>query len=318
MPTITPNCEVTRAEIDARQRALDKSASSLNGHLKRGGTMKWETHTFSTGKTQTFLSLYDKDGKRVKPLGKKGAGNLWIQLPLTRVSMNRLDPKGAGHFVKLEKKGSGRYRYAIGFQQTTDDFFDVGLFEDYKTCFEALTEAYNVGLPAHFAKGTNTEGTPITSCIPQVKEQWEAFKTAWLDSAKKIAGRAAVEVAKTKLKEEDPEGKLSKEDMAKIVKAAAKKVDFDESTARDDFQDDLITKMDSKNDKFMRAKNFSIMNAEVAPPFPGRSPRTPSGEVPQSPRERCPVSIPWVRCPVSIPSGGGCFDCPFGIVRPWS
>lgn len=266
MPEITPNCPVTRAEIDDRQKMLDKSASSLNGHLKNGGTLRWETHTFSTGKTQTFLSLYNKDGKRVKPLGKKGAGNVWIQLPLTRVSLSRLDPKGAGYFVKLEKKGSGRYRYTIGFQQTDDDFFELALFEDYKRCYDALSEAYNVGLPEHFAMGENTEGTPITSCIPQIKEKWEAFKKTWIEEAKKIAGRAAVEVAKSKLKETDPDAKLSKEDMAKIVKDAAKKVEFDEAVARDDFKADLIAKMDSKDDKFMRAKNFSIINAEVPHP----------------------------------------------------
>jgi hypothetical protein len=215
-PTITPHCKVTRAEIDGRQADLDKRDSSLNALLKSGGTIKWETHTFSTGKIQTFVSMFKANGARVRPLGKKGAGNTFISMPLVQTTLNRLTPKGAGHFVKLDAK-SGRYKYALGFQKTDDEFFREDLFEDYKRCHDALTALYNYGLPEHFALGTNTEGIPITQCVPHVKAKWEEFKKVWLENAQKGAAREAMRA----YKEENPDA--SKEDIKKVGSAAKKK-----------------------------------------------------------------------------------------------
>lgn len=208
--------------------------------------------------------MRNKDGTLTRPLGKKGAGNLWISLPLTKVTLDRLTPKGAGHFVKLDKDAGGRYRYAVGFQKTDDDFFDAEMFGPYKRCVDALAHLYNVGLPEHFAMGVNTEGTPITTCLPQIKEKWEDFKKRWLESTKKAAGREAVKLAKEAAKKAG--STLSKKEMEKILSAATKKVEFDEVTAREDFRDELIENMASDDNKFLRSKNPSIINAEVRPP----------------------------------------------------
>lgn len=255
MPTIIDNCDVTVEQIQKRQESLNARDSSLDGLFKKGGKLKWTTHTFPNGKTQTFLEMVDADGKSLRPLAsRKTAGSLWLGLPLTTVTLARMTPASAGHFVDLDKR-QGRYRYCLGFQRTDDDLFDETRFGAYKRAIEALNDAYNVDLPAHFALGKNSEGIPVTACVPQVKEKWEDFKERWISAAKKAASRTAMQAAKEK--------KLSKEDIKKAGEKAAKKVEFDEATAREDFRDELIEKMSDTDNKFLRAKNFSIINAEV-------------------------------------------------------
>ena len=195
------------------------------------------------------------DGKRLKAFGnRKSAGSTWLSFPPALLTLCRSTPRGAGHFCNLETR-TGRFRYAFGFQKTDAEDFDAEKYGDFKAAIEAVNEAYNVSLPTHLAMGSNTEGIPITTCVPPVKEKWEDFKKRWLESAKKAAVRAATSAAKEK--------KLSKEEIKKAGDKAAKKVEFDEVTAREDFRDDLIEKMSDDDNKFLRAKNFSIINAEV-------------------------------------------------------
>lgn len=246
---------MTIEQIQKRQESLNARDSSLDGLLEKGGKLKWTTHTFSSGRTQTFVEMVDADGKSLRPLAtRKTAGSLWLALPLTTVTLSRFTPAGAGHFVDLNQR-QGRYRMAVGFQKTDGEEFDEEKFFCYKRAMEALTAAYNFDLPAHFAMGKNSEGVPVTSCVPQVKEKWEEFKERWMASAKKAASRSATQAAKEK--------KLSKEDIKKAGDKAARKVEFDEATAREDFRDELIEKMSDNDNKFLRAKNFSIQNAEV-------------------------------------------------------
>jgi len=253
-----------------RQKGIDKLDTSLYAALNKGHVLNWTTHTFPTGKTQTFLELYDKDGNRVRPLGKKGAGHRVFTLSPVQVTMDRMTPAGAGHFADLEKK-TGRYRYVIGLNSPKSEDFDDVTFNNFKVCFDALTEAFNIKLPEHFAKGTNTEGIHITSCLPVIKEKWEEFKRRQGDASRKAAEREAVKRITKELVQKYTDDGLSVEDAKKKAqKMAAKRVakevssiDIDETEMRQDFADELISKMSDPDNKFLREKNMSIFNAEM-------------------------------------------------------
>ena len=231
MPTITEHCEVTKEQIEKRQANLnEKVPPSLDGLIKSGGSVRWVTHAFAGGKIKTFPAMYDADGKPLRSLEKrKSPGSLYVGLPLIKVTMARLTPKGQGHFVDLQKQ-TGRFKTTIGFTKTDDDMFDEEKYGRYKVCVETLNKLYNVDLPTHLAKGKNTDGVYVTSCVPEIKLKWEEFK-------KKAQKRAS--------------------------KKAGKKVDIDEDALREEFCDDLIAKVTDSDNKFMREKNISIVNAEV-------------------------------------------------------
>jgi len=268
---IVDHVAVTAAQISTRQADIDKLDTSLFGALSKGHTLEWTTHTFPTGKTQTFLDIHDADGNRVRPLGKKGAGSRLFTLSPGKVTMARLTPAGAGHFADLEKK-TGRYRYAIGLASPSGEDYDEEVLANFKVCYEALTEAFNTKLPEHFAKGKNTEGIAITSCLPVIKEKWEEFKRRHGDAAKKAAERDALKRATKELIQKYTDDGLSVEDakkkaekMAKkrVTKDAAAGAEIDETDLRQDFADELIAKMSDPDNKFLREKNMSIFNAEV-------------------------------------------------------
>lgn len=231
MPTITENCDVTREQIEKRQANLnEKVPPSFDGLIKSGGQIRWVTHGFPSGKMKTFPRMYDADGKPLIPFEtRKSPGSMPVLLPLVQTSMARVTPKGQGNFVDLQKQ-TGRFKTTIGFMKTDDDMFDDEKYGRYKLCIETLNKLYNVDLPTHLAKGKNTDGVYLTSCVPEIKLKWEEFKKKALKRASKKAG---------------------------------KKVDVDEDALRDEFCDDLLAKVTDSDNKFMREKNISIVNAEV-------------------------------------------------------
>jgi hypothetical protein len=269
MPYINPNCSITREQLDARQADIDKRPSSMLARLNDKQTLEWYTHTFPNGKTSTFYAWYDKDGVPLRPMGKKSAGNLSLTMPPALVSLNRMDPAGAGFFVK-DTDETGRYKWTIGVSKPGDEFFD-DKYESFGRCYNHLMELFTKKLPNHFARGKNTQGIDVRVALPVIAEKWEKFresasehprKTIERETRKKVFKEAYDKLRKDKVPKDDATAQ-AKVIADKAGKEAAEAYEIDEEELLSDFYDSLVDDIFNKDNKFMRPPNFSIFNAEI-------------------------------------------------------